>query len=386
MPASSTGPSGKSSKSIADVFALCKKRNEELGDDVVTRLFASVDANSDGKLSPAEFDDLLRKLFNVSAIDQQRMGQLWSSTVDTLQRAIDTDESGFIDLAEFKAAWNGWFGQAAHPVHALVVIDVQNDFIDGSLALRQCPAGQDGARVVPVINAMRRSGRFDEVALSLDWHPQEHCSFLETFAAGKCPVRLHPSQDVAAAAAAADAPFSTVTLTAPDGASPMTQVLWPRHCVQGSWGSQLHPGLETGERDFEVHKGTSPHVDSYSAFYDNSKWRQTSLLAELRRRGVTHVFCCGLAYDVCVAFTALHAAEEGFATFVVEDACCGVTEDGISAQKAAMRAAGVSIVQSAEVPSLLSRGSLSQALNAATKVRAARHYRHHHSCHLLIVH
>ena len=140
MPASSTGPSGKSSKSIADVFALCKKRNEELGDDVVTRLFASVDANSDGKLSPAEFDDLLRKLFNVSAIDQQRMGQLWSSTVDTLQRAIDTDESGFIDLAEFKAAWNGWFGQAAHPVHALVVIDVQNDFIDGSLALRQCPA------------------------------------------------------------------------------------------------------------------------------------------------------------------------------------------------------------------------------------------------------
>ena len=40
------------------------------------------------------------------------------------------------------------------PTKALVVVDVQNDFIDGTLAVKQCPAGQDGADVVPVINSL----------------------------------------------------------------------------------------------------------------------------------------------------------------------------------------------------------------------------------------
>lgn len=37
---------------------------------------------------------------------------------------------------------------------ALLVIDVQNDFIDGSLALRESPAGEDGLEVLEPINRM----------------------------------------------------------------------------------------------------------------------------------------------------------------------------------------------------------------------------------------
>ena len=62
---------------------------------------------------------------------------------------------------------------------ALLVIDVQNDFIDGTLAIRHCPAGQEGAEVVPVINGLLDTVQFDVVIYSLDWHPPNHISFVE---------------------------------------------------------------------------------------------------------------------------------------------------------------------------------------------------------------
>jgi len=61
----------------------------------------------------------------------------------------------------------------------LVIVDVQNDFIDGSLGLINCPAKQDGAEVVPVINEMLDTIPFDAVAYTLDWHPKDHCSFID---------------------------------------------------------------------------------------------------------------------------------------------------------------------------------------------------------------
>ena len=67
-----------------------------------------------------------------------------------LLQALDTDQSGDIDIDELRAAWRTWFGSVLKPVCALLIIDVQNDFIDGSLSLKHCPAGQDGAAIVPV--------------------------------------------------------------------------------------------------------------------------------------------------------------------------------------------------------------------------------------------
>ena len=37
--------------------------------------------------------------------------------------------------------------QVARPSTALIVVDVQNDFISGSLAISNCPAGQNGEDV-----------------------------------------------------------------------------------------------------------------------------------------------------------------------------------------------------------------------------------------------
>lgn len=50
----------------------------------------------------------------------------------------------------------------------------------------------------------------------------------------------------------------------------------------------------------KVYKGTNPEVDSYSVFWDNKKLSDTSLCAQLKQKGITDIYVCGLAYDVCV--------------------------------------------------------------------------------------
>lgn len=78
------------------------------------------------------------------------------------------------------------------PVDALLIVDVQNDFIDGSLALRACEAKQDGADVVEPINYLLKNGLFDKIIYSLDWHPDNHISFYENLHLRE----LHPDSKV----------------------------------------------------------------------------------------------------------------------------------------------------------------------------------------------
>ena len=76
--------------------------------------------------------------------------------------------------------WAVKFVETKRPKHALLIVNVQNDLIDGTMALRYCAAGQEGYEVVPVVNALRRSSDFDLVAICKEWHPAEHCSFYES--------------------------------------------------------------------------------------------------------------------------------------------------------------------------------------------------------------
>src|SRR6056297_1498907 len=105
--------------------------------------------------------------------------------------------------------------------HALIVIDVQNDF---------CPGGAfavtGGDAIVPGINALMAEA--EAVILTQDWHPAGHSSFASQ----------HEGK----------APFETTDM--PYG----TQVLWPDHCVQGSAGAQFHAGLETARAEAIIRK------------------------------------------------------------------------------------------------------------------------------------
>jgi len=177
---------------------------------------------------------------------------------------------------------------------ALIVIDVQKDFCPGgALAV---PGGDE---IVPVINEMMAG--FDAVILTQDWHPSGHSSFASSHV-GK-------------------APFETTQM--PYG----TQVLWPEHCVQGTSGAAFHPDLRR-DADLIIRKGYRPHIDSYSAFFENDQTTPTGLQGYLKDRGINDLTMVGLATDFCVAFSALDAIRLGFAVRVELAACRAIDMDG----------------------------------------------------------
>lgn len=192
---------------------------------------------------------------------------------------------------------------------ALIVIDVQNDFCpNGALAV----AGGD--EIVGGINALM--GGFETVVLTQDWHPANHTSFADNHAGA--------------------APFSVVQM--PYG----PQVLWPRHCVQGSDGAAFHPALNTGAAQMTIRKGFRAQIDSYSAFFENDRSTPTGLHGYLQDRGVREVVLVGLATDYCVAYTALDAAKLGYGVTVLSDLCRAIDLNGsLANMSATMRAAGV---------------------------------------------
>lgn len=195
------------------------------------------------------------------------------------------------------------------PGDALVVVDVQTDFCEGGrLAV---PGGN--AVVVP-INRLARA--FPLVVLTQDWHPPGHSSFASS----------HPGA----------APFSTVTM--PYG----PQTLWPDHCVQGTAGAAFHPDLDTGAAQIVVRKGWDAAIDSYSALFENDRTTPTGLAGALRERGVGRIVLAGLAFDYCVAWSALDARAAGFEVVVLEDLTAAIDLDGSAARmREAMAAAGV---------------------------------------------
>ncbi|MGE0582052.1 MAG: bifunctional nicotinamidase/pyrazinamidase [Steroidobacteraceae bacterium] len=172
-------------------------------------------------------------------------------------------------------------------MRALIVTDVQVDFLPGGAL--QVP-GSDV--IVPIINTILPY--FPLVVAAQDWHPQDHASFASN----------HPGRQ----------PFEEIEL---DGA---TQVLWPDHCVQGSPGAQFPAALDTRRFEAIFRKGTDPSIDSYSSFFDNAHRKSTGLADYLRGKGVTDLFLCGLAGDICVYFSALDALALGFRVSFIRDA------------------------------------------------------------------
>ena len=186
---------------------------------------------------------------------------------------------------------------------ALVVVDVQNDFDDpaGSLYVR------GGEELVPLVNEEVRAARAAGavVAWTEDWHPAE-----------------------------------TARFTSGDGP-------WPAHCVAGSWGAELMPGLDND--GLVLRKGTGGE-DGYSAFSvrdpTTGEESPTGLAAALVSRGVRRVVVVGIAADYCVRENAIDAVRLGFAATVLAACTRAVDLEADDAERAilAMRAAGVKVV------------------------------------------
>jgi nicotinamidase/pyrazinamidase len=128
------------------------------------------------------------------------------------------------------------------------------------------------------------------------------------------------------------------------------QVLWPTHCVQDTDGAALHRDLHVPHARLVIRKGHHVDVDSYSAFMEADRKTPTGLTGYLRDVGAKRVYCCGLATDYCVAWSALDARSAGFEAVVIDDACRAIDLDGSLARAwEQMTAAGVSRIGSTDL-------------------------------------
>jgi nicotinamidase/pyrazinamidase len=195
--------------------------------------------------------------------------------------------------------------------HALIVIDVQNDFcLNGALAV------SGGHEIVSGVNALM--SRADAVVLTQDWHPAGHSSFASS----------HTDKG----------PYELTKMPYGD------QVLWPDHCVQGTDGALFRADLNQDRADIIIRKGYNHSIDSYSAFFENDQKTPTGLEGYLRTRGISKLVMVGLATDFCVNFSAMDAAKLGFNVTVKMDLCRAIDVDGsFDAAIAGMKGAGVTL-------------------------------------------
>lgn len=239
--------------------------------------------------------------------------------------------------------WNRWIKTCCRPKNAFLIVDVQNDFITGSLNIKQCAAQHDGSEVIEPINRLLETVNFDAVFYSLDWHPVDHVSFIDNLHLREVDPSSGISKEVAQV-------YDTITFRGPPL---LKQRLWPRHCIQDSWGAELHKDLKILDNAIKIYKGTNPAVDSYSVFWDNKKMQETTLSSQLQEKGVTDIYICGLAYDVCVGATAVDALKSGYRTILIDDCSRGVDLVDIEKTKATVIASNGVIVNSNQVKAMV---------------------------------
>ncbi|SEP07432.1 nicotinamidase [Aquisalimonas asiatica] len=205
---------------------------------------------------------------------------------------------------------------------ALLLVDIQPDFMAGGPL-----ATANGDAILPGVRRIMEARPCGVMVATQDWHPPGHVSF--------------------ASSHADRTPFETIELHGHE------QVLWPDHCVQGTAGAELAPGLPWDHVDLVLRKGCDPRVDSYSGFRNNwnaaGKRPPTGLAGYLRERGVHTVLVCGLARDVCVQWTAEDAAAAGFRVGFLWDLTRPVTHDNDDDCLQALQAANVDVLETADL-------------------------------------
>jgi len=191
---------------------------------------------------------------------------------------------------------------------ALIIVDVQNDFCEGgSLAV---PGGAAVAGAISEYLDAHHS-EFDHVVATQDWHIDPGSHFSDT---------------------------------------PDYKESWPRHCVAGTRGAELHPDLDMEYVDAYFRKGQ--FAAAYSGFEGllapedavptgerqpgGLPGAQAQLEADedaiglddwLQSHDVEDVVVVGIATDYCVKATALDAVQAGYGVTVVRSLTAGIAED-----------------------------------------------------------
>lgn len=244
---------------------------------------------------------------------------------------------------------------------AMIIIDMQNDFVDSGNALNV-----EGANdIIDPINKLTALS-WDAVIFSEDFHPVDSISFasmhddanglgvqpLEYGARGRICYENYDNMSLYGK--------SSIAACGAGGVS-LNQTLWPNHCVQGTSGQLTHKDMTIPDGSIFVKKGFTTVIDSYGVFGNNFEHEKKDLTDEEKLRStenalqkwledsnVKEVYIAGLAFDFCVKYSAIQAQRRGFKTFVVVDAAKPVSADNIEATKKELTDAGVTLITVAD--------------------------------------
>jgi len=177
---------------------------------------------------------------------------------------------------------------------ALIIVDVQNDFLEGGVL------GAPSSRlIIPIINQYIRV--FEEKNIPIyatrDWHPPDHISFI------------------------------------------MRGGRWPPHCVKGTPGAEFPKELRLPKSTHIVSKATEPDLEAYSGF------QGTDLEQTLKLSGTTELYVCGIATEYCVRSTVLDAIKKGFSTTLLLDAIAPIERSDSESAIKEMRQGGCKVAR-----------------------------------------
>lgn len=175
---------------------------------------------------------------------------------------------------------------------ALVIVDMQYDFIDGSLA---CQNADNAVKETLKYIDSQTKGQGGEdheildtfpILFTRDHHPADHSSFTE---------------------------FGGT---------------WPSHCVAGTRGGEIHEALlPYVNEELTFDKGCDRTVEQYSGFEGmNSAGQSLGEILELL--DTTDVYVCGIATEFCVRNTCEDLLKAGFKVHLLKDCIAYVDHDG----------------------------------------------------------
>ena len=183
---------------------------------------------------------------------------------------------------------------------ALLLVDIQNDFCSGSLAV------PGALEIIPEINKVINYAHQQHMPIiaSRDWHPENHCSFAE-----------HGGP-------------------------------WPTHCVAGTEGAAWQPDLAADQINIIVNKACEQNTEQYSAINAQLSNSPQTLLAYLKQQAIKELIVCGLALDYCVYHSVIEAQQNGIQCSVILNCCRHISEATAKRCLDDMQQAGATLHQS----------------------------------------
>ena len=162
-----------------------------------------------------------------------------------------------------------------HKNKLLLVVDMQNDFsekgrfpVKGAIDL----ANRIDSFLINVSDAQNI-----HVAYSMDWHPNNHCSFHQ----------------------------------------------FPKHCIRNTWGAKLIKPLHPKLGQLVIKKAKKKDSEELSAFSPSTKQK---LEKYINKHHIEQIYVMGLVKEYCVLKTCIDALNLGLETFLIKDLTLALNE------------------------------------------------------------